>query len=122
MGEPAQVNAARMSGGVFPALGVQPLLGRVFTQEEDEQQQQVAVLSYATWQSRFQGDPKILGKKILLDRKPYVVIGVMPRNFEFPLHAGPSEPQRTVGADELYCSRSWRRPARPTGATTWSGG
>jgi putative ABC transport system permease protein len=86
--EPAAVNATRMTGGVFPALGVAPLLGRVFTQEEDDHHQQVVVLSYATWQSRFHGDAGILGKKILLDRKPYVVIGVMPRDFEFPLVAG----------------------------------
>jgi predicted permease len=87
-GDPAQVNAARMSGGVLPALGVAPLLGRVFTQQEDDQRQTVVVLSYSTWQSRFHGDPKILGTKILLDRKPYIVIGVMPRNFEFPLTSG----------------------------------
>jgi predicted permease len=87
-GDPAQINASRMSGGVFPALGVQPLLGRFFTQQEDEQRQQVAVLSYATWQSRFHGDSHVLGQKILLDRKPYVVIGVMPRSFEFPLVPG----------------------------------
>jgi predicted permease len=88
IGEPAMVNATRMSGGVFPALGVQPLLGRYFTQQEDDQHQQVAVLSYATWQTRFSGDPNVVGKKILLDRKPYVVVGVMPRNFEFPLVPG----------------------------------
>jgi len=86
--EPAAINATRMTGGVFPALGVSPLLGRVFTQEEDEQHQLVAVLSYGTWQSRFHGEAGILGKKILLDRKPYVVIGVMPRDFEFPLVPG----------------------------------
>jgi predicted permease len=87
-GEPAYVNASRLSGGVFSALGVQPHLGRVFSAEEDEHSQQVAVLSYATWQDRFHGDPQILGTKILLDRKPYLVIGVMPRNFEFPLVPG----------------------------------
>ena len=86
--EPAAVYATRMTSGVFPALGVAPFLGRVFTQQEDEQHQLVAVLSYATWQSRFHGDAGILGKKILLDRKPYVVIGVMPRDFEFPLVPG----------------------------------
>ena len=88
IGDPAAVNATRMTGGVFPALAVQPLMGRVFTQQEDDQHQQVVVLSYATWQSRFQGDPAILGRKVLLDRKPYVIIGVMPRNFEFPLAPG----------------------------------
>jgi putative ABC transport system permease protein len=87
-GDPAQVNAGRMTPGVFSALAVEPLLGRVFTQQEDDQKQQVAVLSYATWQSRFHGDPGILGQKILLDRKPYLVIGIMPRNFEFPLVPG----------------------------------
>ncbi len=88
VGDPEMVNATRMSSGVFPALAVQPLLGRFFTQQEDDQHQQVVVLSYTTWQSRFHGDREVLGKKILLDRKPYVVIGVMPRNFEFPLVPG----------------------------------
>jgi putative ABC transport system permease protein len=88
IGEPAQVMATRMTPGVFAALGTQPLLGRLYTQQEDDGHQQVAVLSCATWQSRFQGDSTIIGRKILLDRKPYVVTGVMPRNFEFPLVAG----------------------------------
>ncbi len=88
IGQPAQVVASRMSPAVFSALGVAPLMGRVFTTEEDRQQQLVTVLSYKTWKSRFNGDPGILGKKVLLDRKPYVVIGVMPRNFEFPLYPG----------------------------------
>jgi putative ABC transport system permease protein len=87
-GTPAQINGARLTGGVFPTLGVQPIFGRVFTQQEDEQHQQVAVLSYRTWQSRFHGEPAVIGSKILLDRKPYQVIGVMPRNFEFPLAPG----------------------------------
>jgi predicted permease len=87
-GTPAAVHATRMSGEVFAALGVTPLLGRAFTQQEDEQEQQVAVLSYGMWRSRFHGDTKILGNKMLLDRKPYTVVGVMPRNFEFPLDPG----------------------------------
>lgn len=64
VGDPASVNATRMSAGVFPALDVQPLLGRFFTQQEDDQRQQVVVLSYSTWQSRLHGDPNVLGKKI----------------------------------------------------------
>jgi predicted permease len=88
IGEPAQINASRMTPSVFTALGVGPLMGRVFTAQEDQQKAQVAVLSYGTWKSRFNGDPHILGRKLLLDRKPYIVIGVMPRNFEFPLNAG----------------------------------
>jgi predicted permease len=87
-GDPLALNATRMSGEVFAALGVTPLLGRVFTRQEDEQHQQVAVVSYGMWRTHFHGDGQILGSKILLDRKPYTVIGVMPRNFEFPLNPG----------------------------------
>jgi predicted permease len=88
IGDPVNVNAARLSGGVFPALQVGPLMGRLFTQREDDEKEQVAVVSYSFWQSRLHGNPGVLGMKFLLDRKPYVVIGVMPRNFEFPLVPG----------------------------------
>ncbi len=115
IGDPAAVNATRMTGGVFPALAVAPLMGRVFTQQEDDQHQQVVVLSYATWQSRFQGDPSILGKKILLDRKPYVVIGVMPRNFEFPLAPG------HLNHSELWVPFSFTPDElAPTSSANWS--
>ncbi len=87
-GVPEPVHAVRMSSEVFPALQVAPLLGRTFTPAEDDQQQSVVVLSYSLWQSHYQGRANIIGTTILLDRKPYVVIGVMPRNFEFPLVPG----------------------------------
>ncbi len=87
-GDPAAVNATRMSADVFAALGVSPLLGRTFTQQEDEEKQPVAVLSYGMWRNRFHGDTNVLGSKIILYRKPYTVIGVMPRDFEFPLNPG----------------------------------
>ncbi len=88
IGESAQINAARLSGGVFPALAVAPLIGRFFTQREDDQHELVTLISYSLWQGRLHGDPNVLGTKLLLDRKPYLVIGVMPRNFEFPLLPG----------------------------------
>ncbi len=87
-GEPAQINGARLTAGIFSALGVQPMMGRVFTTDEELHSQQVAVLSYGAWVNRFHRDPQILGQKIQLDRKTYVVIGVMPRDFEFPLVPG----------------------------------
>ena len=87
-GDPVPVRATRMSGEVFAALGVSPQMGRAFTQQEDDQHQPVAVLSYGMWRSRFQGSPNIVGTKILLDRRPYSVVGVMPRDFEFPLMPG----------------------------------
>jgi predicted permease len=87
-GDPVHVDATRMSGEVFPTLAIAPLMGRWFTQQEDDQHQLVAVLSYGMWRERFHGDEKILWTKILLDRKPYLVIGVMPSDFEFPLVPG----------------------------------
>jgi putative ABC transport system permease protein len=114
VGDPATVNATRMSSGVLPALAVQPLMGRFFTQEEDEKHEQVTVLSYLTWQSRFHGDAGILGKKILLDRKPFVVIGVMPRNFEFPLVPG------RLNRSELWVPVSFLEQELTTGAVSWN--
>ena len=87
-GEPARVNATRMTGGLFPALGVAPLMGRFFTQQEDDGNVTVAVISYSLWQNQLHGDLHVLGSRIQLDRKAYVVIGVMPRDFEFPLRPG----------------------------------
>jgi predicted permease len=115
VGEPAMVNASRMTGGVFPALGISPLMGRVFTQQEDDQHQQVVVISYATWQSRFHGDAAILGSKIILDRKPYVVIGVMPRGFEFPLAPG------HLNRSELWVPMSFTpQELSPAASANWS--
>jgi putative ABC transport system permease protein len=85
LGDPSQVEATRLTASMFPVLGVSPLMGRVFTRKEDDSSAPVAVLSYGTWHSRFHGDEHILGRKILLDRKPYEIIGVMPRDFEFPM-------------------------------------
>jgi predicted permease len=114
IGEPAQVNASRLSGGVFPALKVSPLMGRLFTQQEDDQKEQVAVLSYSLWKDRMHGDPNVLGTKILLDRKPYEVIGVMPRNFEFPLVPG------HLNHSELWVPMSFSQQELTTGAGAWN--
>ena len=86
--QPEQINAARMNSGMFSTLGVQPILGRVFTPEEEDARQPVAVISYTLWTDRYHRDPRVLGISIVLDRKPYSVIGVMPRGFEFPLQLG----------------------------------
>ncbi len=87
-GDSAQISGAQLTASVFPTLGVRPLLGRAFTEQEDQGGQQVAVISYQMWRSRMHSDPQILGQKILLGRKPYQIIGVMPREFEFPMVPG----------------------------------
>ena len=114
VGEPAQVNGSRVSGGVFPALGVAPLMGRFFTQQEDDQKEQVTVVSYSLWQDRLHGTPAVLGSKILLDRKPYVVVGVMPRSFEFPLVPG------HMNSSELWIPMSFTQEELTTGAASWN--
>jgi hypothetical protein len=85
---PEEVDAARLTAGVFPTLGASPMLGRVFTQQEEDAHQPLAVISYALWMNRYHRDHQILGSSIVLDRKPYAIIGVMPRSFEFPLVNG----------------------------------
>jgi predicted permease len=113
--EPAQVNASRLTAGVFSALGVAPHLGRFFTVEEDQHHQQVVVLSYATWRDRFHSDPQAIGTKILLDRKPYIIIGVMPRGFEFPLIPG------QLNRSELWVPMSFTPDElSPRAASNWS--
>ncbi len=85
---PENLPAARLTSGVFPTLGVEPLLGRIFSQQEEDARAQVAVISYALWINRYHRDPRATGATIELDRKPYTIIGVMPRDFEFPLQVG----------------------------------
>src|SRR5579872_4078421 len=85
---PEEINGARFTAGVFPTLGVRPILGRTFTQQEDDGHVPLAVISYALWINRYHRDVDVLGKTIVLDRKAYTIIGVMPRSFEFPLEDG----------------------------------
>jgi predicted permease len=113
MQNPARINAARLTASVFSTLGVTPALGRAFTGSEDESRQQVAVLSYQTWQNRFNGNFAVLGQKILLDRKPYQVIGVMPRDFEFPLVPG------QLSRSELWVPMSFTPSELTRGAGNW---
>lgn len=87
-GAPFEAHAQRASASLFSTLGVEPALGRAFTQQEDDNSSPVAIISYPMWQERFQGDRNVLGLTIDLDRRPYTIIGVMPRNFEFPIDAG----------------------------------
>jgi predicted permease len=85
---PEVVHAGRLTAGVFPTLGVQPILGGVFTRPGEDAHQPLAVISYALWTNRYHRDPHIAGSSIELDRKVYSIIGVMPPSFEFPLQPG----------------------------------
>ena len=82
---PESVHAGWVSWNFFRVLGVTPVLGRDFVASDDRPSSQAtAILSNAFWKRRFGSDPDIIGKTILLDAKPYIVIGVMPPSFAFP--------------------------------------
>jgi putative ABC transport system permease protein len=83
-GEPERVSAYSVNYNFFPLFGVQPLLGRNFSAEEDRPgANKVAVLSYSLWQSRYGGDRQIINRDIQLNGEKHTVIGVMPANFQF---------------------------------------
>lgn len=80
---PERIPGGVVSYDLLPTLGVEPLLGRVFSPEEDKPGAgQFVVLSYAFWKSRLGGDAHIAGRSIQLDGVPYTVVGVMPQRFE----------------------------------------
>ncbi len=82
--EPVHVGAEAATASLFPLLGIQPLLGRTFTKEEDDADAPVVVLSYRLWQSHFAGDPGVLKQTIRLNDKSHTVIGVLPPEFQYP--------------------------------------
>jgi predicted permease len=84
-GEPRRLAGASVSADLFPTLGVTPLIGHSFSDDDDRPGAVGTVmLSYRLWQTEFAGDPDIVGHSVILDDEPYSVRGVMPRDFHFP--------------------------------------
>ncbi len=84
-GRPEVLPARAVLGDFFRTLRVTPALGRVFSGPEAEPgAEPVAVLGYAFWKTRLAADSGIVGQSLILDRKPYVVIGVLPESFGYP--------------------------------------
>jgi predicted permease len=81
---PEAVRASAGSWNLFQLLGVQPALGRAFTESEDRRGNTVVMLSWSVFQRRFAGETKIVGRQIHLDGKPYTVVGVLPSWFTYP--------------------------------------
>lgn len=79
-GPPERFRAMLIGEGYFEVLGVAPLLGRVFAPDEVEAEAKpVVLLSEALWTRRYHGDPLILGREVVLEGRPYTVVGVMPK-------------------------------------------
>ncbi|HXO43642.1 MAG TPA: ABC transporter permease, partial [Thermoanaerobaculia bacterium] len=83
-GSPERLQAAQITPGALAALGVEPMLGRLFRPDEERADSRLAILSYGLWRSRFGADPRVLGRVIRLGGVSYPVIGVMPPRFHFP--------------------------------------
>ena len=81
---PERIVALRASASLLNLLGVSPVIGRTFTQAEDEGAARVAILSGRLWARAFGSDPNIIGRAVMLDRQPYSVIGVLPETLIFP--------------------------------------
>jgi predicted permease len=82
-GEPERLSGVPVSQNLFPLLGVQPQLGRLFTAEECKGNQPVVLLSAGLWKRRFASDPGIVGRKLTMNDSAVTVIGVMPSSFDF---------------------------------------
>ena len=82
--EPEQVDTLLVTDGILPLLGVQPILGRGFTRQDDSPNSPATVmLSYGYWQRRFGGDSAVIGKTLLINGDTQQIIGVLPRDFHF---------------------------------------
>jgi putative ABC transport system permease protein len=97
-GEPARLQGATVTADLFPLLGVQPMLGRIFLPDEDKPSAngRVAILSHDLFQKRFNSDPALLNQAITLDGVSFTVIGVMPPGFQFPIQNDPVELWTTI--------------------------
>ena len=151
-GEPERAMQTLVSANFFTTFGVQPVLGRGFQEGEDQPgREREVVLSDRLWRRRFAADPAIVGKNIRLDDQNFLVTGVMPASFDFPMAtelwtphaltpaqrasiaaATSSRPPPACGRDapwsrpppnSMASARAWKSPTRiPTrAAASWHG-
>jgi predicted permease len=111
-GEPIRVGVGFVTANLFDVLGARPLIGRLMTAQEDVPNgPQVALLGYPLWQSRYGGDPNVVGKTLMINDVPVEVIGVMPEGFRLPTDfndeaAEPTQLWRPIAWDMTQLSRN----------------
>jgi len=87
-GEPASIPGADVAHNLFTLLGVSPILGRTFVEDDEHEGSRVVILSESLWRSRFQADRALIGKPIRLDGRSYQVVGIVPAWFQLPYGGG----------------------------------
>ena len=83
-GEPTHVQRGHVTASLFPLLGAEAAIGRVFSDREESSRAPVVVLGDAIWRGRYHSDPGVLGRMVKIDGVPHSIIGVMPAGFTFP--------------------------------------
>ncbi len=102
--EPEQRPVGLVPAGYFEVLGIKPLFGRLFTDEEQQWGNQFEVIiSYGFWQAKFHGDPSVLGKSIRINDEPYTIIAVMPPHLSSWWFNGPHGPIELWARLHSYC-------------------
>ena len=108
-GEPTIVNIAAVTPEIFPLLGVKSLAGRIMLPEDGKQgAAPVAVLSESLWRNRFSSDPGIIGRSIILDMRPFTVIGILPADFRYPDGGPHQDVWIPIAQDPLFGPRLLR--------------
>ncbi len=111
-GEPERFSASAVTANFFPVLGIRPLLGRSFAPEEDRPgRDQVVMIGYDVWRSRFGGDPRILERTLLLNGRRCAVVGVLPRGFHHPYQSHMWVPL-AYRDDAAHAGQEYYAPAR----------
>jgi putative ABC transport system permease protein len=103
-GEPIRIGVGFVTANLFDVLGSRPLAGRVITEDEDRPNgPPVAVLGYSLWQTRYGGDPSIVGRTVMINDVPVEVIGIMPEGFRLPTDFNEDAAEPT----QLYRPMAW---------------
>lgn len=116
-GKPEELLAGEVTANFFQMIGVQPVLGRSFSPEEDQRgHHRVAILSHRLWRRRFAGDTGVIGRSIVLNGESHQVIGILPQDFSWnnrrtdvwvPYLPGPNRDERLAGTH--YIRVAWHR-------------
>ena len=99
LGEPELLNGQRITSNLFPLLGIQPIQGRLFREDEEEFGPNVAIISESFWTSRLGRDSSVVGRTVSLDDEPYEIVGVIA-----------DQPATVFGPVELWTTRPFMFP------------